>query len=396
MNDSKNLAGLVLIVDDEPTFISQLSLFLESRGLKVIGATDAESALRIIRHEAVAVVLADQRMPGTLGVDLLEAIRKEKPDVIRVLITGYSDLDVVIAAVNRGAIYRYIPKKILPEEIALAVRQCLEKYRQEAEIKRLSRANRRLLRKLAAEENLSAIGIFGREISNKLEEVVLGLSGYLFRDAGSGDEKKIRDDFKFLDLSLRRIRELSDISLVAQEGKQSECRINSLIERELIKAERSVHLQKRPVAFETMLNSSLPDLMGKEENFRRLFKEIIENAVLFSSRNGGPIFVSTAWISDLEDPRVEITIKNRVTAGSPIDPTQFFAPFYTSLGRVESPDRQRMEIPEGYNLTPYLHFGIGLPMARWLASQYGGELVLKPEEDFLTASVTLPFSGDES
>lgn len=383
--------GLILIVDDEPTFISQLSLFLKSRDFEVIGATDAESALRIIRHEPVAVVLADQQMPMTKGVDLLEAIRKEKPDIVRVLITGYSDLDVVIAAVNRGSIYRYIPKKILPEEIALAVRQCLEKYRQETELKRLSRANRRLLRRLAAEENLSAIGIFGREISNKLEEVVLGLSGYLFRDAGSGDDKKIRDDFKFLDLSLRRIRELSDISLMGGGDKPKECPLNRLIEKELIRAEKSAHLQKRPVAFETKLDSGLPDLMGKEDNFKRLLKEIIENAALFSSGKG-PIFVSTAWISDREDPRVEITVKNRIIDENPIEPNKFFAPFYTSLGRVKSPD---MEIPEGYNLTPYLHFGIGLPMARWLASQYGGELALKPEKDFLTAMITLPYLGAE-
>ncbi|MDO8644077.1 MAG: response regulator [bacterium] len=386
--------SLILLVDDEPTFISQLSLFLTSRGFQVISATDAESALRIIRHEPVAVVLADQQMPTIKGVDLLEAIRKEKPDIVRVLITGYSDLGVVIEAVNRGSIYRYIPKKILPEEIALAVRQCLEKYRQEAEIKRLSKANRRLLRRLAAEENLSAMGIFGREISQKLEEVVLGLSGYLFRDAGSGDNKKIRDDFKFLDLSLRRIRELSDISLASQEGKQSVCQINSLIEKELIRAERSAHLQKRAFTLETKLDSELPDLMGKEENFRRLFKEIIENAVLFSSGNRGPIFVSTASVSDPEDPRMEITIKNKIETGKTIEPRQFFAPFYTSLGRVASPDKEQIEIPEGYNLTPYLHFGIGLPMARWLASQQGGEIVLIPEKDFLTARITLPYSAE--
>lgn len=388
--------NIVLIVDDEASFVSQLSLFLESRGLSVLGATDADSALRIVRHEPVAVVLADQRMPATKGVDLLDQIRKEKPEVVRVLITGYSDLDVVIEAVNRGAIYRYIPKKILPEEIALAVRQCLDKYRQEAELRRLSRANRRLLRRLAAEENLSAIGIFGHEISRRLEEMVLGLSGYLFRDAGSGDERKVRDDFKFLDLSLRRIRELSDISVAATEGQKKECPLNPLIEKELIRAEKSARLQQKAITFETKLDVHLPGLMGNEENFRRLFKEIIENAVLFGSGKGSPIVVSSSWISESEDPRVEIVIKNRIEVAAAIEPQRFFAPFYTSLGRVEFSDREGLKVGEDYNLTPYFHFGIGLPVARWLASQCGGEVALKSEGDCLAASITLPFLGDEA
>ena len=381
----------VLIVDDEPLFVSQLSLFLESRGMKTFGTTDVEAGLRILKHEKIAVILADQKMPGIKGVELLEKVEREHPEVIRVLITGYSDISVVVDAVNRGAIYRYIPKKLLPDEIALVVKQCLQKYHQDQELHRLSQANHRLLRKLSAEENLSVMGIFGHEISQKLEEIILGLSGYLFREAGRGDQKKVTGDFKFLDYSLRRIRELSSMAQnVTQEGRVSS--VHSVIEKELIALEKKAREANLKVAFETDLDPALASLSAHEKSLRYLFKELFENAALFSTGPTRVISIGSRRIPEEEDPRAEIFISNSWKNDSE-DPQRFLAPFYTSLGRVDSPGEMQTEFSHDYNLTPHFHFGIGLPLARWIAASHGGELLLKASANRLTAAITLPFSG---
>lgn len=391
MNDDKKQT--ILILDDEPTFVSQISLFLESRGFRVLGAADAAAADRILRHENIAVVLADQRMPGVKGVEFLERVRNDFPEVVRVLITGYSDIGAVIDGVNRGSIYRYIPKKLIPDEIALVVRQCLEKYQQDREMRRLTRANRRLLRRLAAEENLSAMGIFGKEMAKRLEEMILGLSGYLFQEAGKGDRIRLARDFQLLDYSLRRIGGLSSVAGQGGSGGGRPVSLNAVMEKEMMTLEKRAREARQAVLFATELDPAIPPVPGEEAGFRHLFKELLENAVLFSPQDSKEVTVRSRFIPEKDDSRVEIRISNDRSGDPTGDPSQFFVPFYTSLGRVETFEGP-VSLPEDYNLGPHFHFGIGLPLAKWITSRHGGELTLEGEGNRLTASIILPFPGE--
>ncbi len=117
----------VLVVDDEPQILTAITDLLEDE-FRVWTATDGESALRILDTEEMAVILSDQRMAGMNGAEFLGRAR-EHSDATRVLVTGYSDLDALVSAVNEGQIHAYLSKPWNPLELKVVVRTAADRWR---------------------------------------------------------------------------------------------------------------------------------------------------------------------------------------------------------------------------------------------------------------------------
>jgi signal transduction histidine kinase len=117
----------VLYIDDE---VSNLTAFKASfrRKYTVTTANSAAEGMKILNDEDIHVILADQRMPQSTGVEFFQIVRKSHPDPIRILITGYSDLEAVVDAINKGEIYRYIKKPWDEIEIQNAIQNAYEIY----------------------------------------------------------------------------------------------------------------------------------------------------------------------------------------------------------------------------------------------------------------------------
>jgi two-component system response regulator HupR/HoxA len=112
----------VLIVDDEPRSLEALRRVL-SEDFEVIEARDAAEAEGVLAGELVEIVLCDQRMPRETGVDFLQRVRERWPDTIRIIISGYTASEDVIAGVNLAGIYRYVTKPWNPDELIEIVRE---------------------------------------------------------------------------------------------------------------------------------------------------------------------------------------------------------------------------------------------------------------------------------
>ena len=106
----------VLYVDDEAENLVTFRYAVEDR-FPVLTASSGDEALRVLEREKVAVLLSDQRMPGMSGVELCEAARRMHPEVVRIIITAYSDLQVAVAAINRGQVARYLTKPWRDDEL---------------------------------------------------------------------------------------------------------------------------------------------------------------------------------------------------------------------------------------------------------------------------------------
>lgn len=117
----------VLVVDDEPEVLNTLNRQLR-RDFEVLTAHDAEAALALLDQHAVQVIISDERMPRITGCQLLTQVRERNPHIVRLLLTGYADLAVVIEAINQGHIYRYITKPWNAVEIRTIVREAGERY----------------------------------------------------------------------------------------------------------------------------------------------------------------------------------------------------------------------------------------------------------------------------
>jgi response regulator RpfG family c-di-GMP phosphodiesterase len=99
----------VLFVDDEERILRSLRMLFRER-YEVLMTTSGREALEIVRRQPVHVVVSDQRMPEMTGVELLRGVRETSPSTMRILLTGYSDLQAIVASVNDGEIFRFIEK----------------------------------------------------------------------------------------------------------------------------------------------------------------------------------------------------------------------------------------------------------------------------------------------
>src|SRR5512144_2458713 len=127
----------VLVVDDEVRSLEALERTLEE-DFTVLTAASAEDALAILRREFVTIVLCDQRMPGMSGVEFLKRVRAEWPDVVRIVISGYTDAEDIIAGINEAGIWQYLLKPWHPDHLLLTLRNAAELYRLQQEHQRLS------------------------------------------------------------------------------------------------------------------------------------------------------------------------------------------------------------------------------------------------------------------
>ena len=136
-SSSAGSPGTLLFIDDEANILSALKRLFRPLGYTILAAENGADALALLEKEPVDLVISDMRMPQMNGAELLEQVRSRWPDVVRILLTGYSDLDSTIAAINRGEIYRYISKPWDDNDIVLTVRHALERKRLLEEKRRL-------------------------------------------------------------------------------------------------------------------------------------------------------------------------------------------------------------------------------------------------------------------
>jgi response regulator RpfG family c-di-GMP phosphodiesterase len=127
----------ILCIDDEPNILASLVRVCRPHGYVVTTATSGDDALAMLEREPVDIVISDMRMPGMDGTAVLEQVRARWPDTVRLLLTGHSDIDATIGAINRGEIHRYIGKPWNEAELLLIVRQALERKSLEGHKRRL-------------------------------------------------------------------------------------------------------------------------------------------------------------------------------------------------------------------------------------------------------------------
>ncbi|WP_179953374.1 response regulator [Desulfobotulus mexicanus] len=127
----------ILCVDDETGILQALKRLLRREAYQILTAASAEEALEILQREKVHVMISDQRMPGMDGTDLFSRVRKKWPNIIRIILSGYTDIDSITEAINRGHIYKFILKPWNDQNLRLEIRQALDQYA-------LAETNRRL------------------------------------------------------------------------------------------------------------------------------------------------------------------------------------------------------------------------------------------------------------
>jgi response regulator RpfG family c-di-GMP phosphodiesterase len=129
----------ILLVDDEENILRSLQRLLIDEDFSIETATSGEAALEKLKTlENVGLIVSDQRMPGMNGAEFLGRSREYVPDAVRILLTGYSDINATIDAINKGGASRYLSKPWNDEELIQVIRDAVRHYALVAENKRLN------------------------------------------------------------------------------------------------------------------------------------------------------------------------------------------------------------------------------------------------------------------
>ena len=117
----------VLYIDDEPNNIVSFKAAFR-RVFNIFSAESAEEGTKVLEQETIHVILSDQRMPKITGIEFFQSILETHPDPIRILITGYTDINAVIDAINLGQVYKYLTKPWIEEEVKTSIKNSFEVY----------------------------------------------------------------------------------------------------------------------------------------------------------------------------------------------------------------------------------------------------------------------------
>lgn len=116
----------LLLVDDEPSVLTALGRVFHEDGYRLLTAASGAEALRLLAENDVQVILSDQRMPGMTGVELLTKAATLYPNAVRMVLSGYADLQAITDAVNRGHVYKFLMKPWENETLRANIREAFE------------------------------------------------------------------------------------------------------------------------------------------------------------------------------------------------------------------------------------------------------------------------------
>jgi two-component system, NtrC family, sensor kinase len=160
---------LIYYIDDEPNNLTVMQAIIPSEWeLKTF--SDPKQALQALETESPWVILSDQRMPGMTGVAYLEIAKKIRPNAVRIIVTGYSEEDLVVESVRKAQIFDYLKKPWDPEEIEASLRRAIEFFRMTEEKKLLQE-------QLIRSERMAAAGTLARGIGHEFGNILLRIVG---------------------------------------------------------------------------------------------------------------------------------------------------------------------------------------------------------------------------
>lgn len=356
-------AHTILVIDDEPASLRAVARAVQEEH-RVITAGSATQGLAVLETEAVAMAIVDQRMPEMTGTELLARAATDHPDTIRVLLTGYTDVDTLTQAINTGGVYYYLTKPWEPPELRLVVRRGLERFDAEADRRRLVRELEQACRRIRREADQK-----GRLLTLATHE--LGTPLHVLSNALAllADSDLPPRAHAWLDTAQRSAewlgRGLSQMA-AANRWRSGTLALHSVpldasgLLRELQASFGA--MRGRALTLQFDVPDSLPLITADRLWLERALFNLISNAVRFTP-DGGTVRVSAA----ATERAVEITVSDTGIGIAPSLLEEVFEPWSSAGGDIHLHTSGRFEFGAR-------GLGLGLAIAKAVVTQHGGTI----------------------
>ncbi len=304
----------ILCVDDEIDNVDALERLFRPK-YRVLKATSGDQGLALLKKEQVSLILSDQRMPEMTGVEFLEKSLSTHPEAMRILLTGYTDIDSVIAAINSGQIYRYLTKPWDPVDLLNTVDQAIERYEMGQQLKEKNQA---LEKALAELKNLDeAKNHFMILINHELKTpltVILSFLQLLEDSSLSAEQERavvrIRQGGQRLKSLIDDSLELVSAETGLKKAKIKKVTTTQVFDQLLAPFSDAAQAQQQSL----QLQDPGLSLKGDREILRSVLSRLIDNAIKFGDKKS-EIFVGARPHQVLEREGLEFFVTNQ---GKPI------------------------------------------------------------------------------
>lgn len=369
----------LLIVDDEEDVLLSLRAMFR-RDYEVVTATRAKEGLELLSKRAFHVVVSDQRMPDMNGVAFLARVSELFPDVVRLMITGYADINSVIAAVNQGHVFRYIAKPWDPAELESAVRQATDQFRVLADRKRL-------IRELEEANQLKTafITIASHELNTPLAIVIGMLQLALMRVP----DPAIQGYLQRADRAAHRLQHLltNTFKLLQQKEfhrslERVEINVADLFQE--IREDLEPYLRERGHLLETSIEPEPLRFSASQTHLRDVLENLLTNAIKFSS-DGSTIYLS----ADRHEDWIVFRVRDQ-GIGIPLsDQPHVFEPLFSTWDLMHHSTGDYGFCKRG--------LGLGLAIVKKFVEMHGGTIDFESTPDVgTTFRLCLPADSDGS
>src|SRR6266516_3054560 len=183
----------ILYVDDEEKSLKYFTRAFVDQ-FRILTAVNAQEGLKLLEEhkDEIGLLMTDQRMPGEKGVWLLEKARQLRPRIIRILATAFSDMEAAIAAVNTGAIYRYVTKPWDPEQMEQTLKRAMEFFLVSRERDQLLHEKMSVLHKLMITDRIVSLGLLAAGLSHHIRNSLVAVKTFLDLAPAKMVEEKIQ------------------------------------------------------------------------------------------------------------------------------------------------------------------------------------------------------------
>jgi two-component system probable response regulator PhcQ len=365
----------ILYVDDEEKSLKYFTRAFEDQ-FTILTAANAQDGLKLLEahQDQIGLLMTDQRMPGEKGIWLLEKARQMRPRIIRMLATAYADMDAAIAAVNTGAIYKYITKPWDPPQLEITLQRGLEFFMVQRERDQLLKEKMSVLHNMMIADRIVSLGLLAAGLSHHIRNSLVAVKTFLDLAPAKMEEEK---------LDIQGLRNPDFWKEYYQNVQGQVSKINNMLKDLWAASEKPAFafadsIQLRPVVEETInglqegfaakkiniennIPDSLPALNVDKPKFYRLFELLLKDE-LASLPSGSHITLSARALkgsADKEQIEVQLTDDG---PGLPKEALRLvFDPFVV---RTDSP----------------VEYGIHLMACYFIVHHHGGRIDARSED----------------
>jgi len=321
----------ILYVDDEPGNLEAFQDEFEEY-FTIVTASSGQEGLERLRERPIQLVLADQRMPGMTGVQMLEEVRRIDPRILRILVTAYADIEVVIDAINKGRVYRYFRKPWEHEDIRTGIMRGLDYYHAQRERERLYAERIENMKKMIRSNRLAAVGTMVAGLVHEIRNPMVAIQSFLQLLPRKWDDRKFLQ--RYLDIAqgeANRIESLLENLLSFARPARPilrDCDLNVLVERNIQLLD--FQARRKSIQIEFRKETELPPAFADPGQIAQVIQNLGLNAIQAMEPKGSLSFRTFQQEGEKGQLWVVLEVSDTGPGIPPSDLDKIFDPFFTT------------------------------------------------------------------